>query len=107
MEKYQKEVLDLQLKFHGQVASIEYNEMNEKFYTELEKEGIDINEYQEIYQKVTDYYSEGYEENKEESDTEFVKEVINDMKRLIEIANMIDEQEETSEIIKDLGMIKD
>lgn len=91
MEKYQKEASDLQLKIHGQFATIDYNETNEKFYLELANEGIDMNTFQDSYQKLNDYYSKNYEENKEETDNEFVKEVIGDMKRIMEIASMIEE----------------
>lgn len=89
MEKYQKEVSNIQLKIHGQYDTIHNNNMSEIFYMELDKESIDIDAFQQSYQEVAHYYSKGYEQNKEESDNGFVKEVISDMKRLIEIANMI------------------
>jgi hypothetical protein len=90
MEKYHREAFDLQLKIHGQFATIDHNEINEKFYAELDKEGIDIDKYNETYQKLAEYYSQGYLENKDEADDMFINEVIRDMKRLIEIANMIE-----------------
>jgi hypothetical protein len=89
MEKYQKEVSDLQLKIHGQFATIEHNGINEEFYSELAKEGITMDAYQDSFQKLTDYYCKDYEDNKEESDSEFLKEVINDKKRIVEIASLI------------------
>jgi viroplasmin and RNaseH domain-containing protein len=92
MEKYQKEVSDLQFKIHGQFNAIEFNEINEFFYSELAKECIEIDKFEESYQKLNDYYSKGYENNKEEIDNKFVKEVINDMKRMMEIASMIKDE---------------
>ncbi|UNY48726.1 hypothetical protein P9294_gp011 [Bacillus phage FADO] len=86
---HKEEISNLLLKCHGQFATIDSNNMNEKFYAELDKEGIDIDDYLITYEKLSDHHSEGYQENKEESDNAFVKDTIADMKRLIEIAKNI------------------
>lgn len=91
MKKYKDEIYDLQLKIHGQFATIEHNNIIGLFSEELKKEGIDYDKYVDAYVKLTDYYLKGYEENKEASDNEFLKKVLADMKRIMEVADMISE----------------
>lgn len=86
MEKYQKEVYDLQLKIHGQIATINSNDMEDLFEERLKSESIIYEEYSDLYTKLSEHYSQEYEDNKEESDNLFVEDVIADMKRLMEIA---------------------
>lgn len=94
MEEFQNEVTELQLKYLGQVDVIEFNGMNELFYNELAKENNSIDNYSDLYEKLSNFYSQDYEENKKESDEHFVKKVIKDMKRLMEIAKKLDESNE-------------
>jgi hypothetical protein len=86
MEHYRDEVLELLLKYYGQVGIINHNNMNHKFYEELEKEKLDVDEFCDVHQELSEHFSTDYEEQKEETNSEFIKDTIAVMKRLTEIA---------------------
>lgn len=83
---------------HGQFATIDYHNMNDKFYKKLKENGISIDEFSSAYRYISGYLSEGYNDNKEESDNDYIDYVVDTIKIIINYANVVAGYKDMGEI---------
>lgn len=74
---------------NGQLETIEYNNINDLFHKKMDENNISYEDFKKSFDIVSEYLSEGYEDDKENADLEYIDNVINTIKSIMDIANTI------------------